>query len=115
MERANRMICGFCSREQAYSSSRPCVGCGCDLVGGRVGAYWEGGKGCRNKIKMSRFVCVFCVSIIDFYKCFLSLSHSHTTVAGMTFTSTQTRLTRQSARNRRGLENMPPQSINAEL
>ena len=54
MERANRMICGFCSREQTYSSSRPCVGCGMEVVGGRAGAYWEGGKGCRNKIKMSR-------------------------------------------------------------
>ena len=21
------------------------------MVGGRAGAYWEGGKGCRNKIK----------------------------------------------------------------
>lgn len=58
MERANRMICGFCCREQTYSSSRPCVGCGGDLVGGRVGAYWEGGKGCRNKVKMSRYVCL---------------------------------------------------------
>jgi hypothetical protein len=54
MERANRMICGFCCREQTYSSSRPCVGCGGDLVGGRAGTYWEGGKGCRNKVKMSR-------------------------------------------------------------
>ena len=54
MERANRMICGFCSREQTYSGSRPCVGCGMEVVGGRAGAYWEGGKGCRNKIKMSR-------------------------------------------------------------
>ena len=27
-------------------------------MGGRVGAYWEGGKGCRNKIKMSRYVCL---------------------------------------------------------
>ena len=54
MERANRMVCGFCSREQSYASSRPCVGCGGDMVGGRAGAFWEGGMGCRNKTKMSK-------------------------------------------------------------
>ena len=53
------MLCGFCSREQPYSSGRPCVGCGSDLAGGKVGSYWEGGSGCRNKSKMSRCVYVY--------------------------------------------------------
>jgi uncharacterized CHY-type Zn-finger protein len=52
-EHANRMICGFCAREQAY---RPedCRLCHSGLVG-KVGAgFWEGGKGTRDKTRMSR-------------------------------------------------------------
>ena len=53
-EHANRMICGWCSREQNY---RPedCGLCGRSLVkraGG--GGFWEGGKGTRDKVRMSR-------------------------------------------------------------
>jgi uncharacterized CHY-type Zn-finger protein len=52
-EHANRMICGFCSREQAY---RPedCGFCRSVLVGKKGGGFWEGGKGTRDKVRMSR-------------------------------------------------------------
>ena len=52
-EHANRMLCGFCSREQAY---RPedCGFCHSVLVGKKGGGFWEGGKGTRDKVRMSR-------------------------------------------------------------
>lgn len=52
-EHANRMLCGFCSREQNY---RPedCSLCHVILVGKQRGGFWEGGKGTRDKTKMSR-------------------------------------------------------------
>ncbi|KAF2098350.1 hypothetical protein NA57DRAFT_39832, partial [Rhizodiscina lignyota] len=52
-EHANRMICGFCSREQNY---RPedCGICRATLVGKRGSGFWEGGKGTRDKLRMSR-------------------------------------------------------------
>ena len=52
-EHANRMICGFCSREQNY---RPedCGICRESLVGRKGGGFWEGGKGTRDRAKMSR-------------------------------------------------------------
>ncbi|KAH3840515.1 uncharacterized protein LOC127879356 [Dreissena polymorpha] len=53
MKFANRMICGYCCREQAYASERPCVGCSSSLTKVRT-AHWEGGKGCRNRIAMSK-------------------------------------------------------------
>ncbi|CAL8072090.1 unnamed protein product [Calicophoron daubneyi] len=53
MEFANRMICGFCSKEQPFSATKPCVRCGKYLSGSRS-SHWEGGKGCRDKFTMSR-------------------------------------------------------------
>ncbi|KAE8151198.1 CHY zinc finger domain protein [Aspergillus avenaceus] len=52
-EHANRMICGFCSREQIY---RPedCGVCRAVLVGKAGSGFWEGGKGTRNRALMSR-------------------------------------------------------------
>lgn len=52
-EHANRMICGFCSREQNY---RPddCAVCHGVLVGKKSGGFWEGGKGTRDRVRMSR-------------------------------------------------------------
>lgn len=50
---ANRMICGFCAREQSYSSDRPCIGCNANITN-KATAHWEGGTGCRDKVKMSR-------------------------------------------------------------
>lgn len=52
MKYATRMVCGFCSREQPYSQ-QPCSGCKAAVTKSRS-AHWEGGKGCRDKISMSR-------------------------------------------------------------
>ncbi|ESO89970.1 hypothetical protein LOTGIDRAFT_234076 [Lottia gigantea] len=53
MKYANRMICGFCCKEQVYSVDKPCKGCE-SLMTKSSGSHWEGGQGCRDKIKMSR-------------------------------------------------------------
>jgi len=53
MKLATRMLCGHCAREQPYSPSKPCINCHVDMTAGRT-QHWEGGKGCRDKIKMSR-------------------------------------------------------------
>lgn len=55
-EFANRMICGFCSREQNYSSTAPCNSCKADMTGKGKGnsRFWEGGKGCRDSAQLSR-------------------------------------------------------------
>jgi uncharacterized CHY-type Zn-finger protein len=52
-EHANRMICGWCSREQNY---RPedCGVCGRSMVAKKGGGFWEGGKGTRDPMRMSR-------------------------------------------------------------
>lgn len=54
MELATRMICGFCAKEQPYGNGKPCVGCGSMMTRGTRTSHWEGGLGCRNKVKMSR-------------------------------------------------------------
>lgn len=53
VEHANRMICGFCSREQNY---RPedCGFCRASVVKKAGSGFWEGGKGTRDKARMSR-------------------------------------------------------------
>lgn len=52
-EHANRIICGFCSREQNY---RPedCAHCHAALTGKAGRGFWEGGKGTRDPKRMSR-------------------------------------------------------------
>ncbi|KAI1271560.1 hypothetical protein F5Y07DRAFT_382620 [Xylaria sp. FL0933] len=52
-EWANRMICGWCSREQNYAVEA-CAFCGRSVIGKRGRGFWEGGKGTRDKVKMSR-------------------------------------------------------------
>ncbi|KAF9888684.1 hypothetical protein FE257_008442 [Aspergillus nanangensis] len=52
-EHANRMICGFCSREQVYRPEN-CGICRAVLIGKAGSGFWEGGKGTRNKALMSR-------------------------------------------------------------
>ncbi|ROW06299.1 hypothetical protein VPNG_08087 [Cytospora leucostoma] len=52
-EWANRMICGYCSREQNYAVA-DCTFCGRSVVGRRGRGFWEGGKGTRDQNKMSR-------------------------------------------------------------
>ncbi|OQR76665.1 hypothetical protein BIW11_03031 [Tropilaelaps mercedesae] len=51
-EFASRMICGFCAKEQPFSNDKPCLQCSNFITGKRT-THWEGGKGCRNKTKMS--------------------------------------------------------------
>ncbi|WUR02182.1 CHY zinc finger domain-containing protein [Vairimorpha necatrix] len=46
---ANKMICGFCSKEQSVKSN---CDCGMDLK--KSTTFWEGGKGSRNKATMSK-------------------------------------------------------------
>ncbi|XP_061915627.1 uncharacterized protein si:dkey-24l11.2 [Entelurus aequoreus] len=54
MELATRMICGFCAKEQPYGNGKPCVTCGSMMTRGAHSSHWEGGLGCRNKVKMCR-------------------------------------------------------------
>ncbi|XP_034763000.2 uncharacterized protein LOC117964235 isoform X1 [Acipenser ruthenus] len=54
MELATRMICGYCAKEQPYTSGKPCISCGSMVIRGPHSSHWEGGQGCRNKIKMCR-------------------------------------------------------------
>ncbi|RBR24087.1 uncharacterized protein FIESC28_03200 [Fusarium coffeatum] len=54
-EWANRIICGWCSREQNYSSAvEACRFCGRYLIGKKGRGFWEGGKGTRDRRMMSR-------------------------------------------------------------
>ena len=41
---------------QVYTTSKPCTFCGYGLAAVKHSTYWEGGQGCRNKVKMSRQV-----------------------------------------------------------
>ncbi|KAK7891562.1 hypothetical protein WMY93_023525 [Mugilogobius chulae] len=54
MELATRMICGYCAKEQSYGNAKPCVSCGSMMTKGSRTSHWEGGQGCRNKVKMCR-------------------------------------------------------------
>lgn len=53
MQFANRMICGFCAKEQTFAANRDCIMCGSNMTK-KTGSHWEGGKGCRDVVKMSR-------------------------------------------------------------
>ncbi|KAJ3128086.1 hypothetical protein HK098_005140 [Nowakowskiella sp. JEL0407] len=53
---ANRMVCGYCSKEQQYSPEKPCNHCGKALTASAASSgnpFWEGGKGVRDKVKLS--------------------------------------------------------------
>ncbi|KAK8069695.1 hypothetical protein PG994_006311 [Apiospora phragmitis] len=52
-EWANRMICGWCNREQNYAVEA-CGFCGRSVIGKKGRGFWEGGKGTRDKRRMSR-------------------------------------------------------------
>lgn len=52
-EHASRMICGWCSREQPYRPEE-CGLCHRPVVGRRASGFWEGGKGTRDQVRMSR-------------------------------------------------------------
>ncbi|XP_072349176.1 uncharacterized protein [Scyliorhinus torazame] len=53
MELASRMLCGYCAKEQPIQHGKPCVACGAMMTKGSYSSHWEGGQGCRNRIKMS--------------------------------------------------------------
>ncbi|KAI9151851.1 hypothetical protein HJFPF1_09062 [Paramyrothecium foliicola] len=53
IEWANRMICGWCSREQNYAVEA-CNFCGRSVIGRKGKGFWEGGKGTRDQRLMSR-------------------------------------------------------------
>ncbi|XP_060075986.1 uncharacterized protein LOC132555651 [Ylistrum balloti] len=50
---ANRMICGFCCREQPFALEKPCISCGHSMTKTTT-SHWEGGMGCRDKIRMNK-------------------------------------------------------------
>ncbi|VDK82067.1 unnamed protein product, partial [Onchocerca ochengi] len=51
---ANRMVCGFCSKEQPFQKTKPCINCDKNVI--RVKSqFWEGGKGCRDQVVMSSY------------------------------------------------------------
>lgn len=54
-EHADRMVCGWCSREQRFRTE-DCAICGHNLMRRRraAGGFWEGGQGTRDKRLMSR-------------------------------------------------------------
>ncbi|OQV02610.1 hypothetical protein CLAIMM_07773 isoform 2 [Cladophialophora immunda] len=54
-EHADRMVCGWCSREQRFRSE-DCGLCGRSVIRRRkaAGGFWEGGRGTREKGLMSR-------------------------------------------------------------
>uniref|UniRef100_A0A8D2ZFD1 Nucleoporin NUP42 n=1 Tax=Scophthalmus maximus TaxID=52904 RepID=A0A8D2ZFD1_SCOMX len=54
MELATRMICGYCAKEQPYGNGKPCISCGSMMTRGTRTSHWEGGLGCRSKVKMNR-------------------------------------------------------------
>ena len=49
---AKQIICGFCSNEQC-STNKICIKCGKGFLIEINSVFWEGGKGCRDKSKMS--------------------------------------------------------------
>ncbi|XP_067829368.1 uncharacterized protein si:dkey-24l11.2 isoform X2 [Heptranchias perlo] len=53
MELANRMICGYCAKEQPYTNGKPCIACGAMMTKGSHSSHWEGGQGCRSRVQMS--------------------------------------------------------------
>uniref|UniRef100_A0A914UZC8 Nucleoporin NUP42 n=1 Tax=Plectus sambesii TaxID=2011161 RepID=A0A914UZC8_9BILA len=53
MKFANRIVCGFCSKEQPYQTSKVCSSCKGSVVKAKT-VHWEGGKGCRDSVKMAK-------------------------------------------------------------
>jgi len=52
MTRANRILCGMCSRDQPISD-KPCV-CGFNPFGTRRSHFWEGGTGMRDQNRLCK-------------------------------------------------------------
>jgi DNA-directed RNA polymerase subunit RPC12/RpoP len=52
---SNKMICGWCSREQLQPKEGDCIHCGKNVKkSAGTGGFWQGGSGTRNQAKMSR-------------------------------------------------------------
>ena len=51
LEQANRMVCGLCAKEQPVRNQ--CKHCHGEISGSLKSHHWEGGKGCRDKKRMS--------------------------------------------------------------
>lgn len=66
----SNLISGFCSREQHY---RPedCGFCHLTLIGKAGSGFWEGGKGTRDKVRMSKkgklVVVAFILPLLSLY------------------------------------------------
>ena len=52
-EHGNRMICGWCSREQNFRPN-DCGKCGESMIAKKGGGFWNGGQGTRDPMRMSR-------------------------------------------------------------
>lgn len=48
------MICGFCSKEQPFSQKSCICGKSLSTVGQKKSSHWEGGKGTRDPVTMSK-------------------------------------------------------------
>lgn len=46
----------LCLLLQPYNNGKPCISCGSLMTRGTRTSHWEGGLGCRNKAKMSRYI-----------------------------------------------------------
>ena len=46
------LVNSHCAKEQPFQKDKPCVSCGESTTRPRT-SHWEGGKGCRNKMKMA--------------------------------------------------------------
>ncbi|EPX74013.1 zf-CHY type zinc finger protein [Schizosaccharomyces octosporus yFS286] len=53
-EYAKRIICGYCSFESMYTKEGTCSHCGNFTTRRQKSAFWEGGQGMRDPIRMSR-------------------------------------------------------------
>ena len=51
LEQANRMVCGLCAKEQPVRGQ--CKFCHGEIAGNLRSHHWEGGKGCRDQVRMS--------------------------------------------------------------
>lgn len=66
---------------KVYTTSKPCTLCGYGLAEVKHSTYWEGGQGCRNKVKMNRQVSfeIF-VTLKSVIYCFITEMISTSTV-----------------------------------
>ena len=69
---------GYCSREQIYRPEN-CGTCHAVLIGKAGSGFWEGGKGTRNRVLMSRkgtYLSSSVLVVVLFVMCVLTISRS---------------------------------------